>query len=126
MPQPQTECVVPGQGLSGAATACACLCSPRSAASALANSPMMVDADAENPRATPAGLVHAQIRGTRRVNADLPPGQTRPLVQQTKSGKDLHQAALLPEVPAEDRPDDLERTGRALQGSGPAAVLRTG
>ncbi len=34
--------------------------------------------------------------------------QTRSVIQQTKGGKDLHQAALLLEVLAEDRPDDLE------------------
>jgi hypothetical protein len=48
--------------------------------------------------------------------------QTRSLVQQTKSAKDLHQAALLLEVLAEDRPEDLQATGRAFAASGPAVT----
>lgn len=50
--------------------------------------------------------------------------QTRSLVQQTKAGKDQHQAALLIEVLAEDRPDDLETTGKAFAGSGPAVTAK--
>lgn len=50
--------------------------------------------------------------------------QTRSLMQQTKSGKDLHQAALLLEVLAEDRPDDLESTGRTFARSGPTVIAK--
>ncbi|MDO8348743.1 MAG: nucleotidyltransferase domain-containing protein [Planctomycetota bacterium] len=50
--------------------------------------------------------------------------QMRSLVQQTKSGKDLHQAALLIEVLAEDRPDDLEAAGRVFAKSGPAVTTK--
>lgn len=50
--------------------------------------------------------------------------QTRSTIQQTKSGKDLHQAALLLEVLAEDRPDDLETAARAFAESGPAVTRK--
>jgi hypothetical protein len=50
--------------------------------------------------------------------------QTRSLVQQMKSGKDLHQAALLLEVLAEDRPDDLSAAAQAFADSGPAVVRK--
>lgn len=50
--------------------------------------------------------------------------QTRSVVQQTKGGKDLHQAALLLEVLAEDRPDDLENAARAFDQSGPAVTRK--
>ncbi|MBK8979466.1 MAG: hypothetical protein IPM29_26500 [Planctomycetes bacterium] len=50
--------------------------------------------------------------------------QTRSVVQQTKGGKDLHQAALLLEVLAEDRPDDLEAAARAFAASGPAVTRK--
>lgn len=48
--------------------------------------------------------------------------RTRSLAQQTKSGKDLHQAALLLEVLAEDRPGDLETAAMGFSASGPAVV----
>ncbi len=54
-------------------------------------------------------------------------GQTRSAIQQTKGGKDLHQAALLLEVLAEDRPEDLEAAAKAFADAGPAVnrkVLR--
>jgi len=50
--------------------------------------------------------------------------QTRSLVQQMKGGKDLHQAALLLEVLAEDRPDDLCAAAQAFADSGPAVVSK--
>ncbi len=50
--------------------------------------------------------------------------QTRSVVQQTKGGKDLHQAALLLEVLAEDRPDDLEHAATAFEASGPAVTRK--
>lgn len=50
--------------------------------------------------------------------------QTRSAMQQTKSGKDLHQAALLLEVLAEDRPDDLESAAAAFSQSGPAVAKK--
>ena len=49
--------------------------------------------------------------------------QSRSLPQQTKSSKDLHQAALLLEVLAEDRPDDLAQAARRFETSG-ASVTR--
>ncbi|MEZ6194527.1 MAG: GSU2403 family nucleotidyltransferase fold protein [Planctomycetota bacterium] len=49
--------------------------------------------------------------------------QNRSVIQQTKSGKDLHQAALLIEVLAEDRPDDLESATAEFTASG-AVVVR--
>jgi hypothetical protein len=52
--------------------------------------------------------------------------QTRSLTQQTKSSKDLHQAALLLEVLAEDRPDDLERAAEAFAQCGPAVTAKVG
>ncbi|MEM7201711.1 MAG: GSU2403 family nucleotidyltransferase fold protein [Planctomycetota bacterium] len=48
--------------------------------------------------------------------------QTRSIIQQTKGGKDLHQAALLLEVLAEDRPDDLRTAARSFAESGPAVT----
>jgi hypothetical protein len=48
--------------------------------------------------------------------------QTLSVIQQTKGGKDLHQAASLLEVLAEDRPGDLETAARGLAESGPAAT----
>lgn len=48
----------------------------------------------------------------------------RSLVQQPKSGKDLHQAALLLELLAEDRPDDLTETALAFASSGRAVTTR--
>lgn len=50
--------------------------------------------------------------------------QTRSVVQQTKSGKDLHQAALLLEVLAADRPDDLTEAATAFAASGPAVTRK--
>lgn len=50
--------------------------------------------------------------------------QTRSLVQQPKSGKDLHQAALLLELLAEDRPDDLKETALAFASSGRAVTAK--
>lgn len=50
--------------------------------------------------------------------------QTRSVTQQTKSGKDLHQAALLLEALAEDRPDDLESAAGAFARSGPAVTKK--
>lgn len=50
--------------------------------------------------------------------------QTRSLVQQPKSGKDLHQAALLLELLAEDRPDDLTETALAFASSGQAVTTK--
>jgi hypothetical protein len=50
--------------------------------------------------------------------------QTRSAMQQTKSGKDLHQAALLLEVLAEDRPEDLELAAAAFSSSGPAVTKK--
>ncbi|MFY9345878.1 MAG: nucleotidyltransferase domain-containing protein [Planctomycetota bacterium] len=50
--------------------------------------------------------------------------QTRSVVQQTKVGKDLHQAALLLEVLAEDRPDDVEQACAAFRKSGPAVTKK--
>jgi hypothetical protein len=50
--------------------------------------------------------------------------QTRSMVQQTKSAKDLHQASLLLEVLAADRPEDIETTGHAFARSGPAVTKK--
>jgi len=50
--------------------------------------------------------------------------QTRSTIQQTKAGKDLHQAALLLEVLAQDRPEDLEHAARAFSASGPAVTKK--
>jgi hypothetical protein len=50
--------------------------------------------------------------------------QTRSVIQQTKGGKDLHQAALLLEVLAEDRPGDLEAAARGFTESGSAATRK--
>jgi hypothetical protein len=50
--------------------------------------------------------------------------QTRSVTQQTKSGKDLHQAALLLEALAEDRPEDLEIAAAAFAESGPAVAKK--
>lgn len=50
--------------------------------------------------------------------------QTRSVIQQTKGGKDLHQAALLLEVLAADRPDDLEVAAQAFAESGPAVTRK--
>ena len=50
--------------------------------------------------------------------------QTRSLQQQTKSTKDVHQAALLLEVLAEDRPEDLEQTAERFAASGPAVTKK--
>jgi hypothetical protein len=50
--------------------------------------------------------------------------QTRSLVQQTKVVKDLQQAALLLEVLAEDRPDDLEEACAAFRAAGPSVVAK--
>lgn len=53
--------------------------------------------------------------------------QTRSLPQQTKSVKDIHQAALLLEVLAEDRPDDVEDAAVQFAKAGPTVgrkVLR--
>jgi len=44
--------------------------------------------------------------------------QTRSVTQQSKAGKDLHQAALLLEALAEDRPQDLEQAAAAFAASG--------
>lgn len=52
--------------------------------------------------------------------------QNRSVVQQTKSGKDLHQAALLLEVLAADRPEDLELAAQAFRESGPTVTKRLG
>jgi len=50
--------------------------------------------------------------------------QTRSVIQQTKGGKDLHQAALLLEVLAEDRPDDLTAATASFADSGPAVTRK--
>ena len=46
--------------------------------------------------------------------------QRRSIPQQTKSDKDLHQAALILEALAEDRPDDLAEAAEAFVQPGPA------
>ncbi|MCA8975100.1 MAG: nucleotidyltransferase domain-containing protein [Planctomycetes bacterium] len=50
--------------------------------------------------------------------------QTRSVIQQTKGGKDLHQAALLLEVLAEDRPDDLSTAAGSFAESGPTVTRK--
>ncbi len=50
--------------------------------------------------------------------------QTRSLPQQTKSSKDLHQAALLLEVLAEDRQDDLRDAARRFKAAGPTVTAK--
>ena len=50
--------------------------------------------------------------------------QSRSVVQQTKTTKDLHQAALLLEVLAEDRPEDLEPAARSFAASKQPVVAR--
>ena len=50
--------------------------------------------------------------------------QSRSMVQQTKSTKDLHQAALLLEVLAEDRPEELELAARSFANSGEPVARR--
>ncbi len=81
--------------------------------------------------AQPAPAIHA--RGAVLVVVPTPArlalhkllvSQTRSLVQQTKSGKDLHQAALLLEVLAEDRPDDIKAAAKAFAKCGPAVTAK--
>jgi hypothetical protein len=50
--------------------------------------------------------------------------QPRPPVRQTRSPKDLHQAALLLAVLARDRSEDLVAAARALAGTGPVVARR--
>lgn len=50
--------------------------------------------------------------------------QTRSVIQQTKGGKDLHQAALLLETLGEDRPDDLLSAAQSFAESGPAVTRK--
>jgi len=50
--------------------------------------------------------------------------QSRSVVQQTKSAKDLHQAAVLLEVLAEDRPEDLRRTAKRFGALGPTVTRK--
>lgn len=50
--------------------------------------------------------------------------QTRSVVQQSKSGKDIHQAALLLETLAQDRPEDLEQAALAFAESGPTVTKK--
>ena len=50
--------------------------------------------------------------------------QTRSAAQQTKAGKDLHQAALLLEVLTADRPDDVDEACVAFARSGPAVAKK--
>jgi hypothetical protein len=50
--------------------------------------------------------------------------QSRSTMQQVKSGKDLHQAALLIEVLGVDRPQDLEDAAHAFAESGPTVTTR--
>ncbi|MCA8950262.1 MAG: nucleotidyltransferase domain-containing protein [Planctomycetes bacterium] len=50
--------------------------------------------------------------------------QTRSVVQQTKGGKDLHQAALILEVLHEDRREDIEHAARSFSESGPAVTRK--
>jgi hypothetical protein len=50
--------------------------------------------------------------------------QTRAAAQQTKAAKDLEQAALLLEVLAEDRPDDVTVAARAFRACGPAVTRK--
>ena len=50
--------------------------------------------------------------------------QTRSVVQQTKAPKDLQQAALLLEVLAEDRPDDVIAACAAFAKAGPAVTRK--
>lgn len=50
--------------------------------------------------------------------------QARGPAQQAKSGKDLHQAALLLEVLREDRQDDLTNAAARFATSGPTVTTR--
>ena len=50
--------------------------------------------------------------------------QRRSVIQQTKGGKDQHQAALLFDILAEDRPEDLERAAESFAESGPVVTSR--
>jgi hypothetical protein len=50
--------------------------------------------------------------------------QTRSVIQQSKGGKDLHQAALLLQVLADDRPEDLEDAAHSFGKSGPAVTRK--
>ncbi len=50
--------------------------------------------------------------------------QTRSVIQQTKGGKDLHQAALLLKALGEDRPDDLSAAAASFAESGPAVTRK--
>jgi hypothetical protein len=50
--------------------------------------------------------------------------QTRSAAQQTKSRKDLHQAALLLEVLGADRPEDIEAIARVFASSGKAVTSK--
>jgi len=50
--------------------------------------------------------------------------QTRSVIQATKGSKDLHQAALLLEALAEDRPQELEIVAGNFSASGPAVTLK--
>ena len=50
--------------------------------------------------------------------------QTRSVVQHTKTGKDLHQAGLLLEVLAKERPEELEHAAKSFAASGPVVTSR--
>jgi hypothetical protein len=50
--------------------------------------------------------------------------QTRSVTQQSRGGKDLHQAALLLEALAEDRPDDLAAAARVFAESGQTVISK--
>ncbi|MEO6595263.1 MAG: GSU2403 family nucleotidyltransferase fold protein [Planctomycetota bacterium] len=85
----------------------------------------LVMADAQPAAAVHGGATLVVVPGPARFALHkLLVSQTRSVVQQTKSAKDLHQAALLLEVLAEDRPDDLEQAVHEFNTSGPAVTKK--
>ena len=86
---------------------------------------LLLDGAMPAPAVHPRGAVLVLVPAPARLALHkLLVSQMRSLVQQTKSSKDLHQAALLLEVLAEDRPGDLEATAEAFAKSGPMVTGR--
>jgi hypothetical protein len=85
----------------------------------------LVMADAQPAPAVNGGAVLVVVPTPARYTLHkLLVSQRRSVVQQTKASKDMHQAALLLEVLAEDRPDDLLEACRAFRTPGPAVVAK--
>lgn len=97
----------------------------RAAAAPIKHLSLLIDAAQPTPATHTRGAVLVVVPTPARLALHkLFVSQTRSLMQQTKSGKDLHQAALLLEVLAEDRPDDLEAAAKAFAKCGAAVVTK--